>query len=106
MSGTKQTVNERCSDVQFQPNHLRRDVFQLRRLITKSCEVTLPVTEMMAPRRLQTRTIFGHAASLWLYVFGNLFSGHLVPLCLVALFLLFLVDRCTCFVLIDSVCSF
>ena len=32
---------------------------QLRGLITKSCEVTLPLTEMMARRNLQTRTNFG-----------------------------------------------
>ena len=56
-------MKERCSDVQFQPPTIRDVIFfQLRGLITKSCGVTLPVTEMMATRRLQTRTIFRQPA--------------------------------------------
>ena len=107
MSGTKLTVKERCSDVQFQPP-TTCDVmffFKLRGLITKSCGVTLPVTEMMATRRLQTRTIFRQPASVCLYFFGNLFSGPSVPLYLVANLFVFVLDRCTWFEIFDSVFS-
>ena len=40
-----------------------------------------------------------------LHLFGNLFSGHLVPLYLVANLFVFVLDRCTWFVIFDSVCS-
>ena len=54
---------------------MRRDAFQLRGLITKSCGVTLPVTEMMATKRLQKRAIFRQPASVCLYFLVICFLG-------------------------------